>query len=209
MTDSSNFQMLFETWSFGTNISPTSLIQPLKSYDSPKSPNWDKCLLTLRGRYCVINTKWRSLVSFRCFSRLGALERIPPQPPWLKPLKSYDSRKSPNWDKCLLTLQGRSCVIYTKWRSLVSFRCFSSFSTPKWKNYRMQQEKNIHVTRVMVALALLGHQILHSQNKFFSPSEHKYLFSAIWPWISFYWPLWANKSIFWPSSGKQSCATRE
>ena len=35
---------------------------------------------------------------------------------------------------------------------------------------RVRDEKNIKFTRVVITLALLGHQTLHSQNKFFFPS---------------------------------------
>ena len=38
---------------------------------------------------------------------------------------------------------------------------------PKWKINGIQNGKNIYFTRVIVALALLGHQTLHSQNKLF------------------------------------------
>ena len=53
----------------------------------------------------------------------------------------------------------------------------NQFSDPLVGKNRVQHGKNIDFTRVVVALALLGHQTSHSQNKFFFPCCIIILFS--------------------------------
>ena len=74
---------------FETNTSLTSLIQPLKSNNKPNS---------------VIYTRYRTLISFRSFSRLGALKQIPPKSPW-----------SNHWN--LTTVQSCQTGTSASWRS--------------------------------------------------------------------------------------------
>ena len=56
-----------------------------------------------------------------------------------------------------------------KWTLLPRTGQTNPLSDPLVEKSRVQHEKNIYFTRVVVTLALLGHQTSLSQNKFFFP----------------------------------------
>ena len=57
-----------------------------------------------------------------------------------------------------------------KWTLLPRAGQTNPLSDPIVEKNHVQHGKNIYFTRVVVTLALLGHQTSHSQNKFFFPS---------------------------------------